>query len=231
MRWGFYKNFLLPFSVLSHIIHSWGLVFCFSPTDVKKKKNKNKKTAPGWKSLTLGKKWHSEILKMYISRQSNLQIQCNCYQNSNRMFPINRTNNLKNLHGTTKTTLNSQNKLDKERCRRHHTPWSQTNFKVIAIKMVWYLHCCSVTQSFPTLCDPTDATRQASLSFIISWSVPKFMSIASWYHLAISSSEAIFSFCPQSFLASGTFPMSELFASDDQNTRASTSASVLPMSI
>ena len=105
---------------------------------------KKKKTAPGWKSLTLGKKRHSEILKIYISRQSNLQIQCNCYQNSNRMFPINRTNDLKNLHGTTQTTLNSQNKLDKERCRRHHTHWSQTKFKVIAIKMLWY---CTVVQS------------------------------------------------------------------------------------
>ena len=36
---------------------------------------------------------------------------------------------------------------------------------------------------------------------------------------------------PQSFLASGTFPTSRLFASDDQNTGASVSASVLQMSI
>ena len=40
-----------------------------------------------------------------------------------------------------------------------------------------------------------------------------------------------FSFCPQSFPASGTFPMSWLFASDNQNTGVSASASVLPMSI
>ena len=33
-------------------------------------------------------------------------------------------------------------------------------------------------------------------------------------HPAISSSNALFSFCPQSFPASGTFPMSQLFASD-----------------
>ena len=39
------------------------------------------------------------------------------------------------------------------------------------------------------------------------------------------------SFCLQSFPASGTFPMSCLFASDDQNTGASVSASVHPMSI
>ena len=50
-----------------------------------------------------------------------------------------------------------------------------------------------------------------------------------WCHPAISSFDAPFSLYPQSFLASGTFPMSQLFASDDQNTGAS--ASVLPMTI
>ena len=38
-------------------------------------------------------------------------------------------------------------------------------------------------------------------------------------------------FCSQSLPASGTFPVSWLFASGGQNTRASSSASVLPMSI
>ena len=43
---------------------------------------------------------------------------------------------------------------------------------------------------------------------------------------AILSSNTL-SFCPQSFPASGAFPMSQLFTSDDQNTGASASASVL----
>ena len=46
-------------------------------------------------------------------------------------------------------------------------------------------------------------------------------------HPAISSSNALFSFCLQSFPASGTFPMSQLFTSGYQNTEVSTSASVL----
>ena len=46
-----------------------------------------------------------------------------------------------------------------------------------------------------------------------------------WCHPVISSSDALFSFCPQSFPASGTFPMKL------QNTGALASASVLPMSI
>ena len=51
-----------------------------------------------------------------------------------------------------------------------------------------------------------------------------------WCHPA-SSSDTLFSFCLQSFTSSRTFPMSQLFTSGDQNTGASTSASVLPMSI
>ena len=61
---------------------------------------------------------------------------------------------------------------------------------------------------------------------------PKLMSIASVMpsnHLILSVT--LFAFCPQSFPASGSFPMSQLFASGDQNTRILTSASVLLMSI
>ena len=57
------------------------------------------------------------------------------------------------------------------------------------------------------------------------------MSIASVIHLGISSSDTLFSSCPQSFPASGTFAMSQLFTSDDQNTGVSASASVLPINI
>ena len=54
-----------------------------------------------------------------------------------------------------------------------------------------------------------------------------------WCHPTISSSVAHFSFCPQSFPASGLFPMSQLFASGGQSIGASVSASasVLPMNI
>ena len=52
-----------------------------------------------------------------------------------------------------------------------------------------------------------------------------------WCHPAISSSHTLFFFCPQSFPASETFPMSQLFTSDDQNTGVSASASLLPTRI
>ena len=50
-----------------------------------------------------------------------------------------------------------------------------------------------------------------------------------WCHPTISSSVIPFSSCPQSFPASVSFPMSQLFASGGQSTGVSASISVLPM--
>ena len=48
-------------------------------------------------------------------------------------------------------------------------------------------------------------------------------------HPTISSSVVPFSFCPQSFPASGSFPMSQLSASGGQSIGVSASTPVLPM--
>ena len=50
-----------------------------------------------------------------------------------------------------------------------------------------------------------------------------------WCHPTISSSVVPFSSCPQSFSASGSFQMSQFFASGGQRTGVSASTSVLPM--
>ena len=50
-----------------------------------------------------------------------------------------------------------------------------------------------------------------------------------WCHPAISSSVIPFSSCPESLPASGSFPMSQLFARSGQSIGVSASASVLPM--
>ena len=50
-----------------------------------------------------------------------------------------------------------------------------------------------------------------------------------WCHPTISSSAVPFSSCPRSFPASGSFQMSQLFASGGQNIGVSASTSVLPM--
>ena len=58
---------------------------------------------------------------------------------------------------------------------------------------------------------------------------PNSCASSRWCHPAISSSVIPFSSCPQSLPASGSFPMSQLFAWGGQSTGVSASASVLPM--
>ena len=60
---------------------------------------------------------------------------------------------------------------------------------------------------------------------------PNSCPLSQWCYPIISSSAALFSFCLQSFPASGSFQMSQFFTSGDQSNGASASASVLPMNI
>ena len=55
--------------------------------------------------------------------------------------------------------------------------------------------------------------------------------LSQWCHPTISSSVVPFSSCPQSFAASGSFPMSQFFTSGGQSIGVSASTSVLPMNI
>ena len=90
--------------------------------------------------------------------------------------------------------------------------------------------CCSVTKSCPIPCDPMDCSTPG---FSVLHYLPELVQtcrLSQWYHPAILSSVGPFC-CPQSFPASESFPTSQFFASGGQSTRASASASVLPMSI
>ena len=98
------------------------------------------------------------------------------------------------------------------------------------MNLVAYLHLLLlfIAKSCPTLWDPMDYSmpgfpvlhylpdRVCSNSCPLSW----------WCHLTISSSVTPFS-CPQSFPASGSFPVSWLFASGGQSIAAFASASDL----
>ena len=55
--------------------------------------------------------------------------------------------------------------------------------------------------------------------------------LSRWCHPTISASVIPFSSCLQSFPASGSFPMNQLFISGSQSIGVSVSASVLPMNI
>jgi len=89
----------------------------------------------------------------------------------------------------------------------------------------WLVQSLSRAWLFAT---PWIAARQASLSITNSQSLLKLMSIQS----VMPSSHVIlhhpFSSCPQSLPASGSFPMSQLFASGGQSIGVSALASVLP---
>ena len=75
------------------------------------------------------------------------------------------------------------------------------------------------------------AACQASMSFTIYWSLLRFMSTESVMLSNISSCATLFSFCLQSFPASGSFLMSRLFTSGDQSIGGTSSSrgSLVPL--
>ena len=70
---------------------------------------------------------------------------------------------------------------------------------------------------------------QASLSITNSQSSPNPCPLSQWCYPTISSSVVPFSSCPQSFPATGSFPVSQLFPSGGQRIGVSASKPVLPM--
>ena len=92
-------------------------------------------------------------------------------------------------------------------------------------------HCCfSVTKSCPTLCDPINCSTPG---FPVLHSLPVCSisyTLSQWCRPTISSSVTLFS-CPQSFPASGSFPISWLFTSSGQSIGASASGKFLLMNI
>ena len=79
----------------------------------------------------------------------------------------------------------------------------------------------SVAQSCPTLCDPMNCTMPGFPVLPLSpGACSNSCPLSRWCHPTISSSVAPFSSSPQSFPASGSFPMSWLFASGGQSIRS-----------
>ena len=110
--------------------------------------------------------------------------------------------------------------------------WEKETF-LYTFRFFWLVCCCfsySVTQSYPTLCNPTDWRKPGCSSLsprICSNSWP----LSQWSHPAISSSVVPFSSCRQSFPSSGALPMSLLFKLGGQIIGVSSSTSVLTMNI
>ena len=87
--------------------------------------------------------------------------------------------------------------------------------------------CCSVSKLYPTLCDPMIFSTPGFSVLNYLWACPNSWPLSQWCHPAISTSVTPFSCC-HSFPASGSFPMSQLFASGGRSIGASTL--IFPMS-
>ena len=90
----------------------------------------------------------------------------------------------------------------------------------------WYFVCCTQFSSVQLLSrvwlfvTPWTAVCQASLSITKPQSLFKLMSIESVMPFNLSSSVVPFSSCLQSFLALGSFPMSQFFVSGGQSIKS-----------
>ena len=88
------------------------------------------------------------------------------------------------------------------------------------------LCCCSVARSCPTPCDPMDCSLPG---FPVPHHLLDFAKVhVQWMGDAIQPSHPLLfplASCPQSFPASGSFPMSQLFTSGGQSTGATPSSS------
>ena len=105
-------------------------------------------------------------------------------------------------------------------CATKTSQWQQSMSLLFSRKVV----CDSLQPhglQHPTLSCPWLSSRVCSNSCPLSQGC----------YFITSSSATLFSFCLQSFPASGSFPMSQLFASGGQSIGASASVSVLPMNI
>ena len=94
------------------------------------------------------------------------------------------------------------------------------------------IHISSVQSlSHVRLCDPMNCSMPG---LPVHHQLPKSTQthpcpLGRWCHPTISSSAIPFSSCPQSFPASGSFQMSQLFTSGGRSIGVSASTSVLPM--
>ena len=96
------------------------------------------------------------------------------------------------------------------------------------------IYCIVVVQSFSSvqLCNPRDCSMPGFP--VLHCPLEFAQTHVHWVDDAVQSFHTLstlFSSCAQSFPASGSFPMSQLFTSGGQSIGASVSASVLPLNI
>ena len=112
--------------------------------------------------------------------------------------------------------------------------WSIFAFNLLPSEMSAIVWLSSIAQLYQTLCNlmnrsmpglPVHHARTPWTPGVHPNPCPS----SRWCHPTISSSVMRFSSCPQSFPASGSFPVNQLFTSGGQSIRVSASTSALPM--
>ena len=123
-----------------------------------------------------------------------------------------------------------------EGCSDGHYSLESSLLSWLCFSTLWLLpqlyppsFCCSVTKSCWLFVTPWTAAYQTFYPSPSLEVCPSSCPLNWWCHPTISSSVALFSFCLQSFPASGSFPMNQLFVSGSQSIGVS--PSVFPMSI
>ena len=94
-----------------------------------------------------------------------------------------------------------------------------------------FLRSCSVAKLSPTLWPHGLKLARLPCPSLSPGICSNSCPLSQLCHPTILSSVAPFSSCPQSFLASGYFPVSQFFTSGDQSIGVSASTSTLPMNI
>ena len=126
--------------------------------------------------------------------------------------------------------------------------WIQADFSGAVIQLHIFLYILFHFRLLPNMCYtviPCSVQFSHSVMFDSLWPhewqhtrppwppptpgvYPNSCPLSQWYHPTISSSVVPSSSCPQSFPASGSFQMSQLFTSGGQSTGVSASTAVLP---
>ena len=137
----------------------------------------------------------------------------------------------KSYNSTTKdkqSNLKMSKRYEETFLQRRYTNGQQAFEKMLNI----FSHSVQLLSRVRLFVTPWTTAHQDSLSITNSWSLPKLMSIESVMpsNRLISSSVIPFPSCPQSFPASRSFQMSQVFTSGGQTIGVSASTSVLPMS-
>ena len=149
----------------------------------------------------------------------------NCY--GRKLRTDSQKKNTKNMLGNSRP-MDDPPKYEKKKRRMHLHSDSAMNI-YCKMNSYWFLVQFSLSVVFNSLWPHEPQHARPPCPSQTPRVHPNPCPLSQWCHPTISSSVIPFSSCPQSFPASGSFSMSQLFASDGQSIGVSASTSVLPM--